>query len=137
MRCGWSYRREPSRKRPTTTAWIRRLTVAMSETGTVGESGDGALALDLRLGLAQATAETHRFDALGKARPILGLDEDATERAGTVGRGEALGRQLLGEAGDRHRLLHADNGIIVTAHAGIGLVGGALRQDLVIRRRHM
>ena len=46
-------------------------------------------------------------------------------------------RGLAGKAGGGGLLVHADHAVIVTAHPGIRLEGGAACKDLMVRCRHM
>jgi len=80
----------------------------------------------------QAAADPHGFDCSREAVIIIGLEKDAAQR------GLALChlRTLAGHLGDKAQycrsLLHADDRIVIAAHAGVGLVSGAAGQDLVV-----
>ena len=54
-----------------------------------------------------------------------------------IGRLEPRAGRLSGETPQGLFLVHAYDGIIVAGHAGVRLVGGAVRQDLRVGRRHV
>src|SRR5260221_4092997 len=68
----------------------------------------------------QSAPEADRRDAARQPGRIVGLHNDSTQRAGTLGDLEPLARHLSDEPGYRRRLLHADDGIVVAAHARTG-----------------
>src|SRR5437016_2428078 len=61
----------------------------------------------------QAAAQPQRRDAAGEAARLVGLDDDAAQRARPLGDLQPLARHLAGETGDRRLLLHADDRIVV------------------------
>src|SRR5215813_3419392 len=76
----------------------------------------------------QPAADPHRGDAPRQPGLVVGLREYGAEGARPHRCRQPFGRQLAGEALDRQRLLHADDRVVVAAHAGVGLIGRALGQ---------
>src|SRR4051812_87462 len=67
--------------------------------------------------IRQPRPDPHRFRADGQPRAVVGFDENAADRPLALGGRHLLRRKLADEAGDRHVLLHADNAVIIPAHA--------------------
>src|SRR3546814_272936 len=91
----------------------------------------------IRHGFRKPPAQPDRGDAAGKAGAVVGFHENGAERALAAGDRQALALDLLHEALDRHGLVHADHGIVVAAHAGVALIGGAAGEDHRVGGRHM
>ena len=72
-----------------------------------------------------------------EAGAVVGLDGEPAQGALPERRLEARARRLLEEAADRLLLVHAEHGIVVAAHAGVGEIGGAAGQDAVVGGRHV
>src|SRR6266478_7384128 len=85
----------------------------------------------------QPAPEADRRDVARQAARIVGLHHYSAERAGSFRDLEPLAGHLADETGDRRSLLHADDRIIVAAHAGIRLIARPGREDLAIGSRHM
>src|SRR5690606_25812767 len=90
---------------------------------------------DDRHGLTQPPADTDRLHADSQAGAIVGLDVDAADGGGAVGGGVAAAGEAGGEAPQGLFLVVADDGVVVAAAPGVGLVGGAARQDLAVGGR--
>src|SRR5688572_7067912 len=78
--------------------------------------------------------EPHGGDACCQSATVVRLHRETGESARAGGRLQAHAGRLLQEAAHRLVLGHAEDRIVVAAHAGIRLEGGACRQDAVIRR---
>ncbi len=85
----------------------------------------------------QTPAQTQRRDGNGKTRAVIGFHRHAADRRLAQRRGEAAGGHLAQETLHRLFLFHAQHAVIIAAHARVGHIGRAARQNLVIRRRHM
>src|ERR1700733_11636877 len=70
-------------------------------------------------------------------RRIIGLDRDAGERRRPQRRLEARCRNTGREAPHRFVLLHANDRVVVAGHPGVGHIGGAGGENLMVGRRHM
>ena len=75
--------------------------------------------------------------ASGEAGRVVGDDQQAAERGLAFGGRQALAGHVGPEAGGGALLGHADDAVVVAAHAGIGLVGGAAGQDGVVGGGHV
>src|SRR6202011_1483730 len=96
----------------------RRFGGAVVAPGTASASGQTR---------GEATADSHRLDRPRQAGAIVGRGQNTAQGSFALGRLRALARHLGHKAPYRRVLLHADNRIIVAAHPGVGLVGGAPR----------
>ena len=72
-----------------------------------------------------------------QAGAVVGLDIDRAQGPFAHGRGQPLGRHLAGKTPNRGFLDHADDGIVVAAHAYVGHVAGTVREDVGVGRRNM
>src|SRR5437879_4104052 len=85
----------------------------------------------------EPAAYSHRCDPQRQPGGVVGLDRDTAERRGAERRFEAPRRNAGRKAPQWLVLLHADDGVVIAGHAGVGHVGGAAGEDLVIGGRHM
>ncbi len=76
-------------------------------------------------------------DLLGQTRAVADLDGDAAERGFAHGGGKASRGDAAQEAADRLVLLHAEHAVVVAGHAGVGEVGGAAGENLMVGGRHV
>lgn len=86
---------------------------------------------------AQPAAHADGLYAEGEARLIVGFDIGAAEGAVAEGGLVAFAGELGDEAGERVLLLHANDAVIVAAHASIGLIGSAVLEDHRVSCGHM
>src|SRR6185312_5906391 len=96
-----------------------RQRAAEKSPGARGVSGFGSGQLAQRPMRLEPAAKAQRRDPAGKARRIVGLDEGGAQRSGTFGDLKPLARHLAHEAGDGTFLLHADDAVVIAAHARI------------------
>src|SRR5690606_16487156 len=92
---------------------------------------------DDRHRLAEPPADADRLDADSQPRAVVGLDIDAADGGGAVGRGVAAAGEAGGEAPQGLFLLVADDGVVIAAAAGGGPVGGAGREGLGVGGRQL
>src|SRR5271163_710001 len=96
--------------------------------------GSGSAARQL---LLQAATDSHRLDPAGESVIFVGLEQYPAQSALALGDLRSLARHLGDKAAHHRALLQPDHRIIVTAHPGIGLIGGAARQNLGVGRRYV
>src|SRR6266436_5513528 len=75
------------------------------------------------VGRRQPSPDPDRPDRPGEPGLVVGLDHRRAQSALALRRREALAGHLLYEAQNGAFLLHADDRVVVAAHADIGLVG--------------
>ena len=80
---------------------------------------------------------TQRLNARGKAGRIVDIDQQPGDRSRADGGLEAPARDFCQEAVDRLVAFHAENGIVIAAHAGIRHVGRATGQHARVGRRRV
>ncbi len=73
----------------------------------------------------ETAADADRLDRQSQTSLVVGLEQDAAQRRLALGNLRAFAGHFGDEFKDRRALLHADHGIVIAAHSGIGLVGGA------------
>ena len=91
----------------------------------------------LRQMCGEATADADRPYRKGQTGFLIGFEEDAAQRRFALGDLRALAGHLGDELKDRRAFLHTNHGVVIAAHSGIGLVGGAAWKDLVVGGRYM
>ena len=102
-------------------------------------SGFSSLFLDpeQRLGRCQNTTEPQSCLCAAPSPSHRRYRPPDPRRGRPSGRLEALARDARQEAVERLARVHAQHGMVVAAHAGIGHVAGAARQNPLISRRRM
>ncbi len=78
----------------------------------------------------ETAADSYRLDRSGEATAIVRFKKDAAQCSLAIGYLGALAGHLPDEAANRRLLLEANDGIIIAAHPGIGLIRRAAGQDL-------
>src|SRR5690606_8035327 len=88
---------------------------------------------EARQPLLEHTANGKRRDGEREPAGVVDVNAEAAQGGRSAGRLEAAGRNLGQEPAYRLLLVHAEHRIIIAAHAGIRLIGGAAGQDAAIR----
>src|SRR6185437_11730467 len=92
---------------------------------------------ELRDGGFQMRPLTQGLNTRGKASRIVGIDQQARDRSRAEGRLVPAARDFRQEAVDRLVAIHAENRIIIAAHAGIRHVGRSRGQYASVGRRRV
>src|SRR5574340_1116654 len=79
--------------------------------------------------LREPPALAQRLDTARQAGRVIRFHEHATHGGLTLGRGKPLARKPVPEPHNSRALHHADDAIVVAAHADIGKEGGAAGQN--------
>ena len=88
-------------------------------------------------GFAQAPAEAKGGHATGQAGGVVGFGVNPAYRRRSHRRRYFSGRHLADESHHRRPLLEADDRIVIAAHAGVALVGGAAGENLGVPGRNV
>src|SRR4029079_2975898 len=119
---------------PAVTEKPRILRCATSEIHTRGEFG--SLPKCGRR-LLKPSAEAHGGQALRQARPVIGLNRQPAERRITERRLEPRGRDFAEKSLQWFALVHADDRVVIAAHAYVCHKAGPAGENVVVCGRRM